>query len=447
MPIKFDWHFSIENILILNIGVGTMMPNKISKPFIKLLFFFVTFFMFSCANSSTNTLSDTLEKKEIYQALTRVSHWQWQQFNEKTNLFEGYDNSAYMDKKSWDTHPQGWVYAALFVGMAQWAKLADSQGDDSHFLKLKSIAKRNQYLIAPRIYNADDYAIGQLYIDLYEKYHDKAAITPIKTVFDIILNSPATGSLTYKHIKEDSKADSEHNALAKDEYGGREIAITPCKVRWCWADALFMGPPVWLHLAKVTGEQKYAEFANKEFWQTANLLWDKEDHLFFRDTRFFERREKNGEKVIWARGVGWVVAGLARMLQHIPKTHPHRAAYEDIFKKVMARLASAQQDDGFWRPSVLAPESQPYKESSGTGLMAFAFASGINQGLLPKERYLPVVRKAWSALISVVQPNGKLGWVQPIGASPDTVSAQDTQLYGVGAFLLTGTELYKMLDK
>ncbi|PKH88541.1 glycoside hydrolase family 88/105 protein [Colwellia sp. Bg11-28] len=399
------------------------------------------------ANANDVKFSDAMNKKDVYQAMKFVSDWQWQQFNVKTNMFEGYDKAAYMDPTSWDTHPQGWVYAAFHVGMAKWAKLADAHGDESYYLKLKSIAERNQYLIAPRIYNADDYAIGQLYLDLYDKYKIPEALVPIKTVFDIILNTPSTVSLEYKHIQVDVKADKFHNAEAKDYYGGRELGITPCKNRWCWADALFMGPPVWIHLAKITGEKKYLDFANKEFWETANFLWDKEDHLFFRDSSYFDKREKNGQKIIWARGVGWVVAGLARMLEHFPHDHPQRADYEDIFKKVMKRLASAQQDDGFWRPSVLAPESQPFKESSGTGLMAFAYASGINQGILDKKTYLPVVKKAWVALVSVVQPSGKIGWVQPIGASPDTVSADDTQLYGTSGFLLTGTEIYRMLNE
>jgi rhamnogalacturonyl hydrolase YesR len=202
-----------------------------------------------------------------------------------------------------------------------------------------------------------------------------------------------------------------------------------------------------MHLAKVTGNQAYLDFANQEFWQTANLLWDKEDHLFYRDTRFFTKREKNGQKIIWARGVGWVVAGLARILEQLPADHAQRLEYEDIFKKVMARLAAAQQSDGFWRPSVLAPESQPFKESSGTALIAYAYAAGVNQGLLEKQKYLPVISKAWSALVGVIQPDGKFGWVQQIGNSPESVSKDDTQIYGTGGFLLNGSEIYNLVKK
>lgn len=398
-------------------------------------------------NATNSQLLSTLTKKDVYHAMKVVSDWQWQQFNSKTNMFDGYEDGAFMGATSADSHPQGWVYGSFHVGMAKWAKLADKHGDESYFRKLYDIAKRNQYLFAPRIYNADDYAIGQLYLDLYEKYQEPEMLVPLKTIFNIILNSPSTTDLYFKKIEVNPKADKAHDELPVDEFQSRKFSIVPCKNRWCWADALFMGPPVWMHLSKVSGDKRYLDFANKEFWATANLLWDKEDHLFFRDTRFFDRREKNGEKVIWARGVGWVVAGLARILENVPKTHPQRGEYEDIFKKVMARLASTQQSDGFWRPSVLAPESQPFKESSGTGLIAYAYVSGINQGLLNKKKYLPTVTKAWSALVGAVQPSGKLGWVQQIGHAPDNVSGDDTQIYGTSGFLLTGTEIYKMLNK
>ena len=249
-------------------------------------------------SASKPEITDQLTQAEVYKAMKFVSDWQWSKFDKKTNLFVGYEDGAHMNTTSWDTHPQGWVYAALHVGMTKWAKLADAHGDESYFRKLYDIGKRNKYLLASRIYNADDYAIGQLYLDLYEKYQEPEMLVPLKVVFDIILNSPSTVSLEYKHIQIDANADKYHNASPTEAYGGREIPVTPCKNRWCWADALFMGPPVWMHLAKVTGDSSYLNFANKEFWETANLLWDKEDHLFFRDTRFFDRREDNGEKVI-----------------------------------------------------------------------------------------------------------------------------------------------------
>ena len=42
----------------------------------------------------------------------------------------------------------------------------------------------------------------------------------------------------------------------------------------------------------------------------------------------------------------------------------------------------------------------------------------MNNGLLDGETYLPVVMKAWAGLVRHVHPNGKLGFVQPVGAAP-----------------------------
>lgn len=408
--------------------------------------------VFSCSQASADMteakkympISAEFKKIEVYNAMKKVADWQLTRFNKETNLFEGYEDGAFMAPTDSDSHPQGWVYAAFHVGMTRWSKLADSQGDSSYFQLEYDIAKRNNYLFSPRIYNADDYAIGQLYLDLYKKYKDPSMLVPLKVIFDITLQTPSTIPLDFEQVKQKSLL-TKHTI--DDQFDGREFPLVPCKNRWCWADALFMGPPVWIDLAKQTGDDRYLDFADKEFWATVNFLWDEEDHLFYRDSRFFELREKNGEKVIWARGVGWVAAGLARILENLPKNHNSRVKYENIFRKMMTRLASAQQSDGLWRPSVLAPESKPFKESSGTALMAFAFASGINQGILNKETFLPVLEKAWSALVDAVQPNGKLGWVQQIGNKPDNVSAEDTQIYAVGAYLLTGSEVYKLSEQ
>ncbi|GGD60432.1 glycoside hydrolase family 88/105 protein [Lacimicrobium alkaliphilum] len=393
---------------------------------------------------SSPAQSTNLNQAKLIETMETVSDWQWQQFDASSNQFTGYDESAHMSPTSGDSHPQGWVYAAFYVGMARYARLAEESGNDEHLQRLKRIAKHSRYLFAPRIYNADDYAIGQLYLDLYEKYQDPAMITPLRVIFDQILNSPPTVDLRFERVTQKSQFTGE---LMADYFDGRGFSYAPCKNRWCWADALFMGPPVWFHLANVTGDERYRDFANQEFWETVDLLWDEEDHLFFRDTRFFDKREPNGEKVIWARGVGWVAAGLARILEQLPTDYPERPRYEAIFQKLMARLAGAQQPDGFWRPSVLAPETQPYKETSGTALIAFAFASGINQGVLNKDTYMPVALSAWQALTGAIQPDGKLGWVQQIAASPDSVDENDSQIYAVGAFLLTGTELYQLLEE
>jgi len=424
-----------------------------SSPLKKMTISIYILTVFACSSTTTSdteqtldirsTISSDFKKAAVYSAMKKVADWQLTRFNQQTYLFEGYDEGAYMSPTDSDSHPQGWVYAAFHVGMSRWSELASSQHDDRYYQWQHDVAKNGKYLFSPRIYNADDYAIGQLYLDLFDKYQDPKLIQPLKSIFEMVMHTPSSISLNYEEVAEISTL-TQHKL--DDKFGGRKFPIVPCKNRWCWADALFMGPPVWFHLAKVTGDQRYVDFADKEFWATADLLWDKEDHLFFRDSRFFDKREPNGEKVIWARGVGWVAAGLARILENLPTDHPSRDKYEDIFIKMMTRLSYAQQSDGLWRPSVLDPDTKPFKETSGTALMTFAYASGINQGLLSRTTFMPVINKAWKALVGAVQSDGKLGWVQQIGEKPDNVSADDSQIYAVGAYLLTGSEIYKLSE-
>lgn len=214
--------------------------------------------------------------------------------------------------------------------------------------------------------------------------------------------------------------------------------------RWTWCDALFMAPPVYAKLYMLTGEKKYIKFMNREYKATYDYLFDKEENLFYRDWRYFDKREANGKKVFWGRGNGWVLGGLVEILKELPKKDKNRKFYEELFVKLATRVAGLQHPDGFWHASLLDPASYPSPETSCTTFIVYSIAYGINEGLLDKEIYLPVMIKGWNALVSAVEPNGKLGYVQQIGADPKKVTRGMTEVYGVGAFLMAGNEIYKM---
>jgi len=166
--------------------------------------------------------------------------------------------------------------------------------------------------------------------------------------------------------------------------------------------------------------------------------------LFFRDSRYFAQKEKNGKKVFWSRGNGWVIAGLANVLSKMPANCSDRPKLIKQFREMAIKIAALQQKDGTWHASLLDPDSYPVKETSGTGLFCYALAWGVNQKILSYQDYYPVIDKAWSALTTSVHPDGKLGYVQQVGAAPELVTADDTDVYGVGAFLLAGCEVLKL---
>jgi len=48
--------------------------------------------------------------------------------------------------------------------------------------------------------------------------------------------------------------------------------------------------------------------------------------------------------------------------------------------------------------------------------------------------------------VRAVHPNGMLGYVQRIGDQPGDTSASGTEIYGVGAFLLAGSEIHRLIQ-
>ena len=224
----------------------------------------------------------------------------------------------------------------------------------------------------------------------------------------------------------------------------------PNKDFWWWADGLYMAMPIMSKLYSITGDRRYLDKQVEYFEYANSIMYDAEEHLYYRDARYVYPAHKSvhGKKDFWARGDGWVFAGLAKVLQDIPQGDPHRAVFESKFIAMARALKPLQQADGYWTRSLLDPEHAPGPETSGTAFFTYAYLWGINNGLLSREEYLPVAFKGWHFLSEVaLQADGKLGYVQPIGdrAIPGQVVDRDsTAHFGVGAFLLAGAEMAKL---
>ena len=110
-----------------------------------------------------------------------------------------------------------------------------------------------------------------------------------------------------------------------------------------------------------------------------------------------------------------------------------------------------QQPSGYWTRSIIDSAQAPGAETSGTAFFTYGLLWGINNGYLSETEFLPVVNKSWHYLVTTaLQPDGKIGYVQPIGerAIPgQVVDRNSTANFGVGAFLLAACEMYRYLDK
>jgi len=244
----------------------------------------------------------------------------------------------------------------------------------------------------------------------------------------------------------------------KDLKASIELMLASEKIDdWTWIDALQMAMPVYAKLGVLYKDNRYFERMYMMYNQSKNIqggkgLYNPKDNLWWRDKDFVPPyKEPNGEDCYWSRGNGWVLAALVRVLEVMPKDAPHRKEYQQTFVKMAKALIPIQRTDGFWNASLHDPNNYGGKELTGTALFAYGMAWGINHGILSKKKYQPIVIKAWNAMVNdAVHPNGFLGHVQGTGKQPS--DSQPTSFdrvpnfedYGLGCFLLAGSEVYQM---
>lgn len=305
-----------------------------------------------------------------------------------------------------------WVAATFYVGAARLARVSE----DPEILRfLTATAEHYNYSLRGArseklMLNADEAAIGDLYEELYARRGQQGTLMPLQQRLDFMVP---------------------HLARSTD---------TPALV-WWWSDALYMAPPVLARMTTITGDPKYLRAMDTEWRRTAGRLWNPEERLFLRDERFKDRPSGNGELIYWARANGWVMGGLARVLEEMPADFAGRAFYVDIFQKMAGRIMELQQADGLWRSSLLDPQAFPEAETSGSGFFVYALAWGVNHGLLDRETTLPHVTRGWAALNKHVTAEGLIGAAQKTGDQPVSTAETDVGLYATGAYLLAGIEV------
>lgn len=332
-------------------------------------------------------LSPALRRRAVTRVIDKVGDWQ---LNRAESSFD-----------------QDWTFATLYAGFMA---VPDAAGGARYRDAMLRMGKKFNWQSGPRLGHADDEAIGQTYLDLYLSLHDTAMLIPIRANMDRVMQLP-----------ED-----------KD------------KPLWWWCDALFMAPPVLVKLYEATGDRKYLDFMDHQWWITSNLLYNGSDHLFSRDKSFLQSREANGKGLYWSRGNGWVMAALVRVLSALPTDYPSRPKYIEQFREMAKEIASIQGPDGLWKAGLLNPDAYKLPEVSGSAFYTYALAYGVNSGILDRKEYLPVVEKAWDGLVIHIYADGRLGCVQPVGAAPGDYPPTASYVFGTGAFLLAGSEVYRL---
>jgi unsaturated rhamnogalacturonyl hydrolase len=343
-----------------------------------------------------NDLSPALTPARVDQAIRKVADWQLARAQ------------PYFDRT--------WTWSALYTGFIA---ASDATGDPKYRDAMTAMAKNFNWEINGTTPNADTQSLAQTYLELYlhaGKDADPQMIASSRAAFDslIPLNT---------------------------------LTATDPRIPWWWCDALFMAPPAWARMYAATGDHTYIDYLDTNWQRTTDLLYDKDEHLYFRDATFVGKTGPNGKKIFWSRGEGWVMGGLVRTLQYLPKNDPQRPFYIQQLREMCARIAQLQGADGLWRASLLDPVDFPLPEMSGSAFFVYAMAWGVNEGVLDAATYKPVIAKAWRGMLQHVYADGRLGDIQQTGAEPGLYLPTASYTYGVGAYLLAGSELKRMAGK
>ncbi|NML56859.1 glycoside hydrolase family 88 protein [Chryseobacterium sp. RJ-7-14] len=369
--------------------------------------------MISCSvqKQSTATNANPPDKKEVLEVAERANQYFMNKWPDAGKEIVG--------KKVWPSNL--WTRAVYYEGLIALYKVDPKKEYYNYALDW---SQKHNWDMMRGTYtrNADNQACGQTYLDLYEIDGRKnpERIKYVKMSMDSMIAS--------------GKSDD-----------------------WWWIDALQMGMPIYSKLGRITGDKKYFDknyemYAFTKYKHGGNGLYNAKDKLWWRDKSFVPPyKEPNGEDCYWSRGNGWVVAALVRTLEDTPKSDAHYQEYLQDYKDLLSALVPIQREDGFWNVSLHDPTNFGSKEMTGTALFVYGMAYGINNNLIDKKTYLPVLTKAWNAIVKdSVQPNGFLGWVQGTGKEPKdgqplSVSKEpDFEDYGLGCLLLAASEVYQL---
>lgn len=389
--------------------LNTSLPSLLGKARV---WSFLLFLLFSLPLSAKTWTAD-----QVKELITRVNTY-WQQ-NNKAETRSFWDPAAYhtgnmevykllKDDKQLD-YTRRWAYHNNWSGA--------TEADPSRW-KYANYGEGKDYVLF-----GDWQVCFQTYIDLY----------------NLAIANGGTDADNYFMVKRAKEVMHYEAYSKKDDY-------------WWWSDALYMVMPVMTKMYKLTGDVQYLDKLYENLLYSDRIMLDQETGLYFRDARYVYPNHKsvNGKKDFWARGDGWVLAGLAKVLQDLPKDYKHYKFFVDKFQRLADIVAKTQQKDGYWTRSILDPNHAPGPETSGTAFFAYGIMWGVNNGFLAKKDYKKCIDRAWQYISeTAVQADGKVGYVQPIGdrAIPgQTVDANSQANFGVGAVLLAACEYYRYID-
>ncbi len=338
-------------------------------------------------------LSGALRQQDVSETLKKVADWELNRAQ------------PYFDRI--------WTWSVLYSGLLA---ASDALHDPKYRDAVISMAEKYHWELRSDVPDADNQSVAQTYLELARADHREEKIAPTRAALDRLLHGQSA-----------------------------HIPSNQAQIAWWWCDALFMAPPVWSKMYAETKDEKYLAYLDQHWWETSKLLYDPHRHLYYRDITFLHAKGPNGAPVFWSRGNGWVMAGIAGTLETMPSTDSHRTPYEHQLRQMASAITKLQDHtSGLWHSNLLDVADYPAPETSGSALIVYALAWGVNQGILPRRWYMPAISSGWQGLVQEIYADGRLGDVQQTGSAPAHYLPSSSYNYGVGAFLLAGSEMMKL---
>lgn len=346
-------------------------------------------------------VTDTNDKAQIELLMAKVADWQL----------------TYSFPKATATKAD-WHWGAFYEGLIVAYELT---GDSRYLEEMMNVGEYYDWKLRPDFLHADRLIVCDIYAYLYNKMGRKDPRMMVAT--DIAMDL---------HTSRKADVDPRFDGVStRFEW-------------WTWCDALYMAAPAFYTYSALSEDPAAKNFAFKQWQAIADYLYSEEESLFYRDDRFFEQKSSNGFPVFWSRGNGWVAGALTRILGMLESDDPQYAYYEKMYREICAKLLELQRPEGLWTVSLMDPEELLRGESSGSGFFGFAFAWGVNNGVLDREVYGAAAKRAWAALSHNVTQFGRLGYVQQVAGSPYPFYEDQAHTYASGSFLLFANEMLKM---
>ena len=163
-----------------------------------------------------------------------------------------------------------------------------------------------------------------------------------------------------------------------------------------WIDDMYMITLVQSEAYRTTGDEKYINRAAHEMVIYLDTI-QRPNGLFYHspDAPFF-----------WGRGNGWMAAGMGELLSSLPENNKDREIIMSGYFKMMKSLKDYQRPDGLWGQLIDDPQS--WAETSGSAMFTYAMIIGVKKGWLDAKEYVPVIRKAWIALVKQINADGDI---------------------------------------